>query len=405
MFRLSRTRVQRIFEDVMNSHHPFYASCQSDAAGKKGASLEAKILLPLKTCAYGTAEHAFSDYFQMSAALASKCCEEFAIMMRQVYGEEYLRIPDENDIKNITQLHHEVHGVRGMFGSLDCMHTRWKNCPKAWQQSYQSGKESGGPTVVLEALGDHHLWFWHASFGYAGSLNDLNILNLSPLLELLVDGSFGKLEERASVVPFDIGGEQFNRLFALVDGIYPQYSRFVKVIKVPITASEKAFTEWQEAARKDIERAFGVLQSRFQIVARPFHAHSLIKISNTVAACLIMHNMCVSDRMMDGNVHAMYDPAHNVAEQATLELDMIAVEETNRNFARGENEHEGSTNGRMHTTTFQEYAAPTIGLGNTGNEFVVQHMLARQDNWKELNDTYEHACLHAALKRMKGGET
>lgn len=47
----------------------------------------------------------------MSAALASKCCEEFAIMMRQVYGEEYLCIPDENDIKDITQLHHEVHGV------------------------------------------------------------------------------------------------------------------------------------------------------------------------------------------------------------------------------------------------------------------------------------------------------
>ena len=97
-----------------------------------------------------------------------------------------------------------------MFGSLDCMHTRGKNCPKAWQQSYQSGKQSGGPTVVLEALGDHHLWFWHTSFGYAGSLNDLNILSLSPLLELLVDGSFAKLEGRASVVPFDIGGEQFS---------------------------------------------------------------------------------------------------------------------------------------------------------------------------------------------------
>jgi hypothetical protein len=94
-----------------------------------------------------------------------------------------------------------------------------------------------------------------------------------------------------------------------------------------------------------------------------------------------------------------------VAEQATLELDMIAVEETNRNFARGENEHEGSTTRSMHTTTFQEYAAPTIGLGNAGNEFFVQHMLARQDNWKELNDRYEHARLYAALKRVKGGET
>ena len=29
---------------------------------------------------------------------------------------------------------------------------------------------------------------WHASFGYARSLNDVNILNLSPLLESLVCG-------------------------------------------------------------------------------------------------------------------------------------------------------------------------------------------------------------------------
>jgi hypothetical protein len=87
-FRLSRTRVQRIFENVMHADLPFYAS-QVDATGRKGASLESKILLPLKTLAFGTAEHAFSDYFQMSKALASKCCKEFANMMRYIYSDEY----------------------------------------------------------------------------------------------------------------------------------------------------------------------------------------------------------------------------------------------------------------------------------------------------------------------------
>ena len=118
--------------------------------------------------------------------------------MMQVYCAEYLRIPGKHNMKKITQLHHEAHGVQGIFGCLDCMHNCWKNCPKAWQQSYKSEKESGGPTVVLEALSDYHLWFWHAS--NASSLNDLKILNLSPLL---VDGSFANLEESASVVPFD----------------------------------------------------------------------------------------------------------------------------------------------------------------------------------------------------------
>jgi hypothetical protein len=395
MFRLSRSRVQRIFDDIMQTNHPFYVS-NVDATGKKGASLEAKVLLPLKTFAYGVAPHAFSDYFQMSKPLAGKCCEEFPEIMHRLYSEEYLRIPDACDIKDIVNLHEKVHGVQGMLGSLDCMHTGWKNCPKAWQASFKSGKESGGPTVVLEALADYHLWFWHASFGYAGSLNDLNILNLSPLLESLVDGSFVELEKSANVVPFRVAGESFQRLFALVDGIYPPYSRFVKAIQLPVTESEKYFTAWQEGARKDIERAFGVLQARFQVMSRPFHGHSLQKISKIVSACLIMHNMCIADRVMDGNVYAVYDPMYNGDdvddERRILEEDLLRIEENN-NRDDDDDLVPAGTRGRAR-----------IGLANTDNEFVQQHMVARQTHWRGLNDRNEHARLHSALLRSKGGQ-
>ena len=164
----------------MNAGLTFYA-CQADATGAHGASLEAKILLPLKSIVYGVPPHAFC---QMSSALASKCCDEYTGTLKSLYCEEYLRIPDKADLQNVAMLHREVHGVSGMLDSLDFMHNGWKNCPKAWQASYKSGQEKRGPTVVLEALVDYHLWFWHAPFGYAaGSLNDLNIFNLSPLLE------------------------------------------------------------------------------------------------------------------------------------------------------------------------------------------------------------------------------
>ena len=189
----------------------------------------------------------------------------------------------------------------GMMGSLDCMHTQWKNCPKAWQALYKSGKESGGPTVVLEAMSDYDFWFWHASFGYAGSLNDLNILNLSPFLECLVDGSFKTLEEAAGIVPFYVGDENFNALFALVDGIYPRYSQIVKGISMPVTAEEIAFSAWQESSRKDIERAFGMLQCRFQVMTRPFTPCRLTKISTTVSSvssCIIRASPTESWREM-----------------------------------------------------------------------------------------------------------
>ena len=66
-----------------------------------------------------------------------------------------------------------------MLGSLDCMHVCWKNCPVAYQGLYQ-GKEVYSK-IVLKAVADNNLWFWHAAFGFAGRSNDFSILDVSPL--------------------------------------------------------------------------------------------------------------------------------------------------------------------------------------------------------------------------------
>jgi len=48
--------------------------------------------------------------------------------------------------------------------------------------------------------------------------------------------------------------------------IYPNWSTFVKTIPRPLRAKRKYFARKQESARKDVERVFGVFQSRFAIV-------------------------------------------------------------------------------------------------------------------------------------------
>jgi hypothetical protein len=129
MFRLLRLRVQRIFEDVMQVNHPFYTS-NVDAPGKMWASLEAKVLLPLKNFAYGVAPHVFPDYFSMSKPLAKKCCDKFSEIMQQLSSQKYLRIANECDIKDIANLDKKIHGVQGMLGLLDCMHTVGSTVPR-----------------------------------------------------------------------------------------------------------------------------------------------------------------------------------------------------------------------------------------------------------------------------------
>jgi len=57
----------------------------------------------------------------------------------------------------------------------------------------------------------------------------------------------------------------------------------------------KYFVKAHEAARKDVERAFGVLQSRFAIVRGAARLWDTETLGNIMKACVIMQNMIVED--------------------------------------------------------------------------------------------------------------
>ena len=48
----------------------------------------------------------------------------------EVFGDEYLRAPNEEDIARLLYMN-QRRGFPGMLGSIECMHWRWKNCPTA----------------------------------------------------------------------------------------------------------------------------------------------------------------------------------------------------------------------------------------------------------------------------------
>jgi hypothetical protein len=244
-------------------------------------------------------------------------------MIVSLYKNEYLRLPTSDDIKAITKLHKFVHNVDGMLGSLDCTHTYWKNCPVGWKGSYQG--QNSAPSIVLEAVCDYNLFFWHLNYGNCGCLNDINILNRSPLLDMMVDGTLHALEREAGVVPFQINDQEFDKVFVLVDGIYPSYNRFVKSQKNPITTAQQRLAAWQEAVRKDIERAFDVFKGQWQVFARPLLLHHVAEIAYRASCCFILHNMNVSDRIM-GDCRSYY--------HASAAIDDMEEEEFNKSKVR-----------------------------------------------------------------------
>ncbi|XP_047949059.1 uncharacterized protein LOC125194883 [Salvia hispanica] len=179
-------------------------------------------------------------------------------------------------------------GFPVMLGSIDCMHWEWKNCPSAWKGLYTTGFKSKHPTIVLEAVADYRLWIWHAYFGVAGSNNDINVLQSSPLFN---DQELGI----GPTVRFVANGNQHNMGYYLADGIYPMWPVFVKTIRCAAEDRKKHFASREEVARKDVERAFGVLQSRWAIVKGPSRLWHMDCIADVIYTRIIMHNMIVED--------------------------------------------------------------------------------------------------------------
>ncbi|KAA1118879.1 hypothetical protein PGT21_050279 [Puccinia graminis f. sp. tritici] len=287
-FRMHRPLFLKIVDDVTAHNRYFKRKC--DALGRPGLYPVQKITSALRMLAYGGAADLNDEYIRIAESTSLQALNEFCSSVIELYSEEFLRYPTEEDIKQITAINSK-RGFPGMLGSVDCMHWQWKNCPAAWKGQYQ-GKEKVA-TIVLEAVATHDLWIWHSFFGLPGSHNDINVLDRSPLFKKLLNGE-------APEVRYTINGNTYTQGYYLADGIYPDWSTLIKTISAPQGLEKRHFSKMQEACRKDVERAFGVLQARFGIIAQPGRGWKHANMQKIMTTCVILHNMIINDeRGMD----------------------------------------------------------------------------------------------------------
>jgi hypothetical protein len=234
---------------------------------------------------YGVPADAIDEVVRIGESTAIESLRKFVKAVIDIFRDEYLRAPNENDIARLLAIGKE-RGFPGMLGSLDCMHWKWKNCPSGQQGMYSGHNHTA--TIILEAVASQDLWIWHAFFSLPGSLNDINVLHRSPLFAKLANGEAPK-------VKYKINGHDYTIGYYLADGIYPSWATLVKTIPEPRGSKRTYFAKAQEAVRKDVERAFGVLQSRFAIIRGPARFWDDKTLSEIITACIIMHNMIVED--------------------------------------------------------------------------------------------------------------
>ncbi|CAM6114715.1 unnamed protein product [Calypogeia fissa] len=192
------------------------------------------------------------EYVRIGVSIAIESFKEFTKGIVKVFGADYFRQPTKEDVMKQMESN-TARGWVGMFGSLDCTHWVWKNCPLALQGQYRD--KEGNNSVILEAIAIKNLWIWHAFIGIPGSNNDINVVDYSPLLVNLLNGVM--LD-----VNFEVNGHNYNMFYLLTDGNYLDYSIFVKSITKPQGMKRELFARKQEGTDKDVGRCFGVFKAR-----------------------------------------------------------------------------------------------------------------------------------------------
>ncbi|KAJ9548945.1 hypothetical protein OSB04_021488 [Centaurea solstitialis] len=285
-FRMSRNLFIRIVYDLY-TRYPYFQQ-QYDATGLPGLSPYQKCTAAIRQLAYGITGDAWDDYVRMGESTARKCLNHFVEGIIQMYGKVYLRKPTYEDIQQLYAAHDDRHGFPGMLGSLDCMHWEWAMCPVAWQGQYHRG-DKPHPSIILEAAASQDTWIWHAFFGCPGAMNDLNVLNHSPIFEDVYNGI-------APDRTFQVNGATYRHEYYLGDGIYHEWATFVKAFSYPEDDKRIKFKGAQEAARKDIERAFGILRKRWNIIKQPSRFMEIPTMRKVMYACIILHNMILENK-------------------------------------------------------------------------------------------------------------
>jgi Plant transposon protein len=284
-FRVPRS-VFNVIHNRLMGIDPFIH--KTSCTGKKGIFPLVKMVACFRFLAYGDSYDRDDENLRIAESTLNAIVRLFCNLLVTHFGGQYLnRCPNVEERKAISEAM-ASRGFPGCMGSWDCKHFNWKNCPMRLAGQYQGHSEGGKKTLILEAIADHRRYIWQANFGDPGSLNDINVLDKSSILGALLTGDMSIKTD-----PYTINGNSRDWMYFLVDGIYPEWSIFVNTYSNPIDPKKRTFSKRQEAARKDIECAFGVLVQRFHVLQRPLRGWFQEDLVSIVHACVILHNMVI----------------------------------------------------------------------------------------------------------------
>ena len=119
-----------LFLRIMHAHDDYFVQ-KRNAANTPGLSCFQKVTASFCMLTYRVPADAADEYVHIGESTTIESLRRFVNAVIELFENEYLRSPNENDTARLLALGEE-RGFLGMLGSIDCMQWKWKNCPSAW---------------------------------------------------------------------------------------------------------------------------------------------------------------------------------------------------------------------------------------------------------------------------------
>uniref|UniRef100_A0A0K8UY09 Putative nuclease HARBI1 n=1 Tax=Bactrocera latifrons TaxID=174628 RepID=A0A0K8UY09_BACLA len=221
----------------------------------------------------------------MGASTVGQIVKEVVNVIWEVLHPIHMKVPDESDFLKITDDFKNLWDFPNCIGSIDGKHVRVQS-PAHSGTMYYNYKNFF--SIVLQALVDANYKFICIDVGGYGKQSDGGTFRASNLFLYLTDGRL-KIPEACAlpnsdiIAPFVIIGDE---AYPLLPNLLKPYSR------KRLDADKEYFNARLSRARRTVECAFGIIYSKWKILATSIQTAPTL--ADVIIKCIcLLHNVII----------------------------------------------------------------------------------------------------------------
>ena len=267
-----RTRVSYItFRFLCERLGPYLK--KEDTRFRVSVPVQERIAMSLHRLGSGDGLQSIGDLYGVHKSTLSKIVREFCRAVRKYLQPVLVQTPNESQFRVIASRFEQLHGIPYIIGAIDGSHIPVL-APVIGGEDYYCRKSFH--SAILQGIVGPDCMFWDYEFGWAGSLHDWAVFQVTRIGRGCIEGKFQ---------PYKLIG----------DAAYPvrpwMYCPF-KGGKAALSGKAANWNFIQSSTRMCVERAFGILKGRWRLIMKRSEV-PLRNMPDIVATCIVLHNLCI----------------------------------------------------------------------------------------------------------------